>query len=163
VNLLLKSKITVSTVSIILAASLIANAYLGMQQCSFTTHNDTLQKQAAELSAEINNLQNENTNLQSQLIQLDGPKLVTRLGAADLNYQGQDIRLYLYGEVWNVGTSAAQNSKLHVTLYIGNKVTNDTYIELGTINAGSFVNVASNIYYASGNALTNWTIVPEYD
>jgi len=78
------------------------------------------------------------------------------------DYPGQDIRLYISGEIWNVGTAAAQNCKLHVTLYQGDTVAKDTYIELGTINAGSFVDVASNVYYA-GDALTNWTLVPEYN
>lgn len=90
-------------------------------------------------------------------------RLVTRLGANDMryNYTGSDIRLYISGEVWNVGTEAAQNCSLHVTLYQGNTVAKDTYIELGTINGGSFKDVAANIYY-TGESLSNWTIIPEY-
>ena len=48
-----------------------------------------------------------------------------------------------------------------MTLYQGETVANATYVELGTINAGSYVDVAADIYY-SGEALTNWTIIPEY-
>ena len=147
--------------------SLIANAYFYTQQSSFTARNDALRKQAAELRDEVDDLQNETASLQSQLSQLDqeeGPKLVTRLGANDMRftYQGQDFRLYVSGEVWNVGTSTAHNCRLHVTLYVGTVVAKEAYFELGTINAGSFVDVASNVYYAYPNALTNWTIVPEY-
>ena len=71
------------------------------------------------------------------------------------------IRFYISGEVWNLGTGAARDCRLHVTLYQGETVANDTYVELGTINAGTYVDVATNIYY-SGEALTNWTIIPEY-
>ena len=160
-------KIAFSAVAIILAVSLIANANLMIQQSSFNT-NVALQKQAAELSDKINNLQNENTKLQSQLNQLDqnGIKLVTRLGASDLWNNGElkDKRVYfLYGEVWNVGTSAAKNCTLHVTLYIGIAVIKDTTIELGSINAGSYALVSSKIDYPSRTALTNWTIIPEHD
>jgi len=78
------------------------------------------------------------------------------------NYTGQEIRLYISGEIWNVGTSAACNCRLHVTLYQGVTVAKDTYVELGTIDVGSYVDVASNVYY-TGNALTNWTLTPECD
>jgi hypothetical protein len=77
------------------------------------------------------------------------------------DYAGSDIRLYISGEVWNVGTDIARNCKLHVTLYRGGTVVKDTYIELGTINPATFREVATNIYY-TGVALTNWTIIPEY-
>lgn len=90
-------------------------------------------------------------------------KLVTRLGAYDMryNYSGQDIRLYMTGEVWNVGTETAQNCSLHVILQQGDVVAADTYILLGNIAGGSFTDVARNIYY-TGDALTNWTIIPEF-
>jgi len=78
------------------------------------------------------------------------------------NYTGQETRLYISGEMWNVGTSAAHNCRLHVTLYQGVTVAKDTYIELGIIDVGSYVDVASNVYY-TGNALTNWTLTPECD
>ncbi len=77
------------------------------------------------------------------------------------NYSGSDIRLYVSGEVWNVGSGPAMNSRLHVTLYRDGSVVGDTYIELGTIEGASFKEVARNIYYAGG-ALTRWTIEPEW-
>ena len=161
-------KIAFSGVTIILAVSLIANANLMIQQSSFNTNHDAQQKKAAELSGKISNLQNENTKLQSQLNQLDqnGIKLVTRLGASDLWNNGElkDKRVYfLYGEVWNVGTSAAQNCTLHVILYIGVAVIKDTTVELGKIDAGSYALVSSKIDYPSRTALTNWTIIPEHN
>jgi hypothetical protein len=33
-------------------------------------------------------------------------------------------------------------------------------VEMGTIKAGTYVDVAANIYY-TGEALTDWTIIPE--
>ena len=106
-------------------------------------------------------------SLQSQLNLLSQEKvparLVTRVGGSDMryNYSDQRIRFFITGEVWNVGTEAAVNCSLHVTLYQGDTVANDTYIELGTIAGGSFTEVASHIYY-TGDALTKWTITPEY-
>jgi predicted RNase H-like nuclease (RuvC/YqgF family) len=136
-----------------------------------------LEKQIDDLNHEIINLQKENNllltkkiNLEGQLNQLVLAKegktatLVTRLGARDLryNYSGQDIRLYISGEVWNVGQIEAKNSRLHVTLYQGENVAKDTYISLGNLDPGSYVDVAQNIYY-SGNALTEWKIISEFE
>ena len=128
---------------------------------------DSLRNQTVSLQNEKSRLQSEQATLQSLLSQLSQGKvpalLVTRLGASDMryNYTGSDIRLYISGEVWNVGTEPARNSRLHVTLYQGVVMAKDTYIELGTIDGGSWKTLARNIYY-TGNALTNWTIVPEH-
>jgi len=128
---------------------------LGNQTVSLQTENSNLQSKKAQLQSQLNQ--------SSQQVLTNAPKLVTRLGARDMrfDYAGSDIRLYISGEVFNAGTEAARNSRLHVTLYQGTLVASDTYIELGTINPGAFKGVAENIYY-SGAALTNWTIIPEY-
>jgi hypothetical protein len=139
------------------------------QAASLEQEAATLQNQTTLLQNQNANLQNRRATLQNQLSQPNPsqekpPTLVTRLGARDMryNYSGQDLRLYISGEVWNVGTVAAQNCRLHVTLFQGENVAKDAYIELGTINAGSYVDVARNIYY-TGEALTNWTITPEHN
>jgi regulator of replication initiation timing len=130
-----------------------------------------LQNQTDSLQSENSKLQDENAAIQNQIdqVRLTGaPKIVTRLGATDVRstpaaghpWSGV-IRFYISGEVWNLGTGSARDCRLHVTLYQGDNVANDTYVELGTINAGSYVDVAANIYY-SGEALTNWAIIPEY-
>ena len=140
------------------------NANLTAQVANLENQTVNLRNQTSSLQSENVNLQNKKTELLSQLDQgIVAPKLVTRLGARDMryNYSGQDLRLYITGEVWNVGTEAAQNCSIHVTLYQGDTVAKDTYIQLGTINGGSFTEVARNIYY-TGEALTNWTITPEY-
>jgi hypothetical protein len=163
----LKSEFALAAVSVILALSVTANAFSFYAQQYRFELNNSLERQAADLRNQINNFQSEKSDLQSKLSQLNqrevAPKLVTRLGATDMRYDypGQDIRLYISGEIWNVGTAAAQNCKLHVTLYQGDTAAQDTYIELGMINAGSFIDVASNVYY-TGDALTNWTLIPEY-
>lgn len=71
------------------------------------------------------------------------------------------IHFYVDGEVWNVGTGPAINCKLHVTLYQETTIANETRIELGTIAAGYYKDVSTNIYY-EGPALTDWTIIPEF-
>ena len=150
----------------ILSVSLVGNVYFYNEQRDSAFRNAALQVQASELNASKSSLENETAELKDQLNQLnqEGPRLVTRLGARDMrfNYTGQETRLYLSGEIWNVGTSVARNCRLHVTIYQGVTVANDTYIELGVIAAGAYVDVASNVYYA-GNALTNWTLTPECD
>jgi TolA-binding protein len=142
---------------------------LETQLASLESRLENLHTQINSLENGNSNLQNENANIQSQIIQVGTPKIVTRIGATDVRqspaaghpWSGR-IRLYVSGEVWNVGSGVAQNVRLHVTLYQGDAVANETYIELGTINAGSWADAASNIYYA-GDALTNWTIIPEHD
>lgn len=162
----LKSKLTLAVIVTILLVSLVGNVYFYSEQRNSTLRNVALKEQASELGALTSTLENETAELEDQLNMLsqEGPRLVTRLGARDMrfNYTGQETRLYISGEIWNVGTSAARNCRLHVTLYQGVTVANDTYVELGTINVGSYVDVASNVYY-TGNALTNWNLTPECD
>ena len=164
----MKSKFALAVVSVILVVSLTANVFSFYAQQYRFELDSGLQKQAADLRNQINNLQSEKANLQNQLSQAGAPKIVTRLGVKDVRstpaeghpWSGR-IRLYVAGEVWNVGTNAAQNCRLHVTLYQGDVVANDTYIELGTIADGSWKDVATDIYY-EGVALTNWTIMSEF-
>ncbi len=142
------------------------NANLTAQVANLRSHVENLGNQTSNLQTENSNLQSKKAQLQSQTNQTNpatGSKLVTRLGASDMQYDyaGSDIRLYISGEVWNVGTDIARNCKLHVTLYRGSTVVKDTYVELGTIYPATFREVTNNIYY-TGVALTNWTIIPEY-
>jgi len=143
-------------------------ADLQRQKEDLNSQSNSLSSQAWSVWNENGRLQSEKANLQTLLSQVSQGKnparLVTRLGANDMryNYTGSDTRLYISGEVWNVGTEAAENCSLHVTLYQGHAVAGDTYIRLGAISGGSFVTLARNIYY-TGDALTNWTIVPEHD
>jgi hypothetical protein len=150
----------------ILSVSLVGNVYFYNEQRNSAFRNTVLQVQALELNASKNILENETAEIKDQLNQLgqEGPRLVTRLGARDmrLNYTGQETRLYISGEIWNVGTSGARNCRLHVIIFQGAAVANDTYIDLGAIDAGTYVDVASNVYYA-GDALTSWTLTPECD
>ncbi len=120
-----------------------------------------LQAQNALLQTQKNTIQNELDLLRDEKTP---PRLVTRIGARDMrfNYSGQDIRLYISGEVWNVGTETAHNCSLHVILYQGNTVAVDTRIWLGDLSGGSYLDVGRNIYYA-GDTLTHWTITPEFN
>lgn len=126
-----------------------------------------LQKENAELRNETETLQ-ARVDEESQAFSDGTPKIVTRLGATDVRSTPAPghpwsgiIRFYISGEVWNVGTAPARNCKLHVTLYQGSIIANETYVPLGTIVPGFYVEVSSNIYYV-GSALTGWTINPEF-
>ncbi len=162
----MKSKFTLAAIVTVLLVSLVGNIYFYNEQDGLALHNAGLKVQASELSALSSVLDSETAELKDQLNQVgqEGPKLVTRLGARDMrfNYTSQETRLYISGEIWNVGTSTAYNCKLRVTMYQGVIVANDTYIELAIINAGAYIDVASNVYY-TGTALTNWTLTPICD
>ena len=165
----MKLKIALAAISVILTLSLIANAYFYNQQTSIVTRKSALENQATELRSEISSIQNETAELQNQLNQLNqeggsGPRLVTRLGARELrvNYPGQDLRLSISGEVWNVGMVAAYNCRVNVTLYRQATVVKSELVELGTIESGGFKDVSTNVYYA-GDPLSNWTLIPGYD
>jgi hypothetical protein len=111
-------------------------------------------------NAQVSNLEEENLNLQRQLEEAKGlrPYLVTRLGW----YLHPD-RLYIGGEVTNVGAKTATNCSLHVTLCRNKTVVSDVYLPLGngTIEYWSRRNVYENVWY-TGDLLTNWTITPEW-
>jgi hypothetical protein len=118
------------------------------------------------LQTENDNLKRENTDLQNLLYE-KGPRLITKLGTTDViidhtAYHSNQTRLFIEGEVWNIGAKVANDCRLHVVLYEGSNAVNDTYIQLGTINAIDCANVRTDIYYYIGERLTNWEITPEY-
>jgi len=156
---------------VILIGSLAVNTYLLAQLYSLTIDSSDVQKQVDDFTSQVADLQSEKASLQSQLqtqqSRANPPKLVTRLGAKDVRaspyanhpWSGR-IRFYVSGEVLNVGQVPVYNCTLHVVLYQGAKVANDTYVMLGTIKPGSFVDVSANVYY-EGEALTSWNVTPE--
>jgi len=169
-------KVVLTATTVILLASLLANAYLWIQQNQITAleNQENLKNQIIDLQHQLYNLQTENENLQRKNANLEHqlyyerePFLVTRLGVSDVlynpQYRGKSLipRLYIQGEVWNIGDKIAFNCSLHVVLYQGNVVANETYIELGDIQPWSLVKVDRNIYY-EGERLTNWTITPQF-
>ena len=133
-------RIALIVVSILFVVSLIANLYLYTRQYG---------------------LENQITDLQSQVFSLKAPKLVTRLSASDQRPLFQTPYFHVYGEVWNVGTNMAYNCKLHIIIYQGAVVAEDTYINLGIIEGEDFASVDSKVYY-EGSALTDWSIIPEW-
>ena len=133
---------------------------------STTSKCSNLKNEIVVLQTENGNLIRDNTDLQNQLYE-KGPRLITKLGTTDVKidhtaYHSNQTRLFVEGEVWNIGAQLANNCRLHVILYQDNNVANDTYIQLGTINALDCVNVRTDIYYYIGDYLTNWKIIPEY-
>lgn len=159
----MKPKFILLPLVTVLLVSLVGNIYVYSEHRQSTIRNVALKEIASELNTSATNLKDEIEELENQLNYLkEGPRLVTRLGTQDIryDYEGQTIRFYISGEVWNVGTTIAYNSRLHVTLYQGSTITNDTYIEIGNINPGIHADVASDVFY-TGSKLTNWTITPE--
>ncbi len=121
----------------------------------------------SDLQREAENLRRNNVDLQTQLYD-QGPRLITKLGTTDVRidhtaYHSNQTRLFIEGEVWNIGGRPAINSRLHVILYQDTYATNDTYVQLGTINGLDCAYVRTDIYYYTGARLTSWKIIPEYD
>ncbi len=136
------------------------------QTLDIASQRGNLTNEICSLQTENDNLKRENTDLQNQLYE-KGPRLITKLGTTDViidhtAYHSNQTRLFIEGEVWNIGAQAANNCSLHVILYQGSNVTNDTYIQLGTINALDCASVRTDIYYYTGERLTNWEIMPVY-
>ncbi|MGF3522433.1 MAG: hypothetical protein ACQXXJ_04980 [Candidatus Bathyarchaeia archaeon] len=177
----MKTKSALAATTIVLFVSLVANAYLYTQQLivanddlrfrsqlsALESQLSTVQGQLRSLQDENANLQRENANLKHQLYYEREPFLVTMLGVSDVlynpQYRGRSLtpRLYIQGEVWNAGDKVAYNCSLHVVLYQGSAVANETTIELGNIKPWTYVKVDRNIYY-EGERLTNWTITPQW-
>jgi hypothetical protein len=169
---------------VLLLVSLFSNAYLfGLAQDNAVMKRLTdLGSQVSALGEYISVLEANNTVLDDRLISLEAnnsdlslelaavqvdlsrqvaPKIVTRLGVRDCNWDSSSMRLYISGQVWNVGTETAKNCTLHVTLYQGTRVANNTLVDLGTLEVGSWRDIAANIRY-TGSALTSWSVVPEF-
>jgi hypothetical protein len=111
----------------------------------------------------IVDLQNQFTDLNSQLVSLEAPRLI------EVNLKSGDNRpyigtpyLHVYGEICNVGFNTAYNCSLHIVAYQGSYVlATDTHIPLGSISGQSWISIDSQAPYAGGS-LINWTITPEW-
>ncbi len=146
--------------------------YLQNQNVYLKDQNVALETQLTLLANQTFSLQTENTNLKATVANLlpyqpNRSVLVTRVGTTDvLNSSNAHSpfrpRLYIQGEVFNLGDRTAYNARLHVTLYIDDQIVQDTYIELGNIEPLNYASVSRDIFYeANGQRLTNWTIKPE--
>ena len=138
-----------------------------------------LQIQVTNLTAKANSLQTENAQLLSQKAELqsklenitnafadfplDKPRLITRLGASNVieSAHGNNPRLFVEGDVFNTGGVTARDAKLHVTLFIEERVVADVSLPLGDIESFGGAHVSRDIGYSSPRLLTNWTIIPE--
>jgi hypothetical protein len=134
--------------------------------------NVDLQTENANLTSHMEALETENANLKAKVADLEpyqpnGSILVTRLGTTDVPNNNDahgtfQPRLFIEGNVFNLGDITANNARLHVTLYLNGQIIDDAYIELGNIEPLSFASVRQDIHYeANGQKLTNWTIIPE--
>jgi TolA-binding protein len=117
----------------------------------------------SSLNSQISSLSNQINSLNNQLDSLKTAKVVK------VNLKADDSRpflgtpnLHVYGELCNVGTNTAYDVKLHVVAYqSGGVVAIDTYIVVGSMNGESWTSVDGAPTYG-GNALTGWTITPEW-
>jgi len=136
---------------------------------SLVTERDNLKEEVnslvterGDLEAQIIFLQNQISDLEDDVERLNAPKLVTALAVTDQRPIWGTPYFEISGTVWNVGTYTATNCRLHIILYQGSAIAEDTYISLITINGESYRTVDEKIFYA-GTKITDWEIIPEMD
>lgn len=136
---------------------------------SLIAERDTLKQQVNaltnerdDLEAQIIYLQATISTIQGQVDALRAPKLVTALAVVDQRPLFQTPYFEITGTVWNVGSETATNCRLHVIMYQGSTIAENTYITLSTINGESYRNVDEQIFYV-GSQITDWEIIPEMD
>lgn len=134
------------------------HSYYQNMSNQLSTEKDALQSAYNNYVAIHNHTNSEYDALESERGSLKAPKLTI------LSVFVDDVRpflgnpyLHVYGDVWNVGTDTAYNSRLHVMAYQGAVLAVDTYIELGTIYGENKKHMDERIYYVGG-ALTSWYI-----
>ncbi len=94
---------------------------------------------------------------------MKAPKVVRAWDASDIRPEFGSPYLWLYGYAVNVGSDTAFNCSLHVVANRGSEeAVIDTYVNLGTIVGELKSTYMDNKFTYSGNALTDWTITPEW-
>ena len=155
-------KIALVVVSTAFVISLFANLYLYTRQYGITPDSG-LENQVSSLQDEIESLENQVSSLQDEIESLKFASLVkVNLLGTDNRPWFQTPYLHVEGCIVNAGTYTAYNCKLHVILYQGEVVAEDTYINLGTISGENWKVVDSEVYY-EGEELTHYSITPEWD
>ena len=101
----------------------------------------------------------ERNSLQSEVNSLRAPQFVWKIDITDSRPFLQTPRAIVKGDIWNVGTSAC-NCRLHVVIYQGAVIAEDTYINVGTINGRYYRSVNSEIFY-DGSEITSYEVTPE--
>ena len=180
--------IALGIICIVLAVGLvgaIANytSIISVKDNTIASNNSTINSKNSQIADKNNTISSLNTQIQTltsqknqtqtwlngnvtSLNNLKAPKLIA------VNLQTDDIRpsngtpyLHVYGEVCNVGTNSAYNSKLHVLATQSGGVAIDTYIEFGTI-AGESWRIVNIVPTYDGDPLTayitslEWTATP---
>jgi len=127
---------------------------------SLTSEKESLTSEKNSLQNQVDSLTTENNDLQNELDSLSTPNFIQNLEVTDTRpVFFQRPRVRITGEVWNVGTTAA-NCRLHVILYQGSDVAEDTYVDVGLIGGRSFESVDETINY-DGSPISDYTITAE--
>jgi regulator of replication initiation timing len=95
------------------------------------------QSETVNLKNDVADLKNKIADLKKELNETKNPKIVTYLGTTDMRTDLSNKRLYMSGKVWNTGIDIAYNCSLHVTLYRGDSIVNNSYIKLGDLHGAS--------------------------
>ena len=142
------------------------NAKLLTELSAVEAERDSLKSQTSSLITERDTALADVTVLEAEVEQLRSGKLMTNLGSSDNRDNEDQPFLHIYGVVWNVGTEAAVNWRIHVVAKQGDVVAIDGYINLNTINGyepyqyTSFKEIDERVYYW-GTALTEINVTIE--
>jgi len=157
---ILKISVIITVSLAVLFGTISAWAYtqvgdLNVRLTNLEAEKKTLRTQIGNLTAKIN-------NMTGQIDALEASKLIqVNLNVEDVRPLPAESYLHISGEIVNVGTNPAYNSKLHVVAYQGLVLAIDTHIQLGTINGQSWITVDSNIPY-SGSPIDIYTVVAKW-
>lgn len=133
------------------------HGYTNTQYSSLNTTYQNYKGSHSYTDSQYSTLNSQYNTVNAKYNTLNAPKLSSlSVSMSDNRPLLQTPYLHVTGEVWNVGNSTAYNSKIHVTLYQGAVVAQDTDISLGSILAENKVSVDQQVFY-SGSALTSWS------
>ncbi|MDG6223788.1 MAG: hypothetical protein QCH99_11065 [Candidatus Bathyarchaeota archaeon] len=146
---------------------LIRSENLQNQVNSIEDEKSQLQTLIADLQNQVTTKDFEITDLNDQINELREAKLMNvGTGASDHN-DGQPPYLYVYGYICNIGRETAYNAKIHVTAnHINGETAIDTYIDIDqtpSITEGLVYTLQQFITYDGISIDTNSiTITPEW-
>lgn len=132
------------------------------------TERDTLKGEVYSLNNQKDDAVSCVEDLNGEIEQLRAGRVMSKLGLYDNRDNAMQPYIHVYGFVWNVGTEAVFDCKIHVVGKQGDVVAVDTYIELGTLT-GYVINPQTSIeeiderVYYTGSKLTDTRVTIEYD
>lgn len=116
----------------------------------------------SQLVSQLESANSQITSLNSQISTLKAAKIKISTTVVDNRPLLGSPYLRITGWLANVGTNTANNVKLHVVAMQSSVVAIDTYIVVGSVNGETLMSLSTNDINYAGNAITGYTITPEW-